>query len=406
MRLLCLVVSLLASVSAVQAALIAHWPLNETSGVVAADVANGRNGSLCEGATCATQGPTWVAGHFGNGLLFDGANDAVQVTANAAFNITGDITIAAWVKRASLTTNDAILAKTDQTDFWDYDFYICDAAGTGACAGHGNQLVLYGDFMSPVNVFSTGTIGDTTTFHHVAVVRSGSTYTFYIDGTASGTGTFSGTLPAQAVPVMLGTDGSPFHGVLDDVYLYNHALTAGEIGVLIGLAQLTFAWDAPTTGDPPTGYKLYWRIAPAAYTSFIDVGNVLTGTLSGLTPATLYYVSVIAYNATGDSVFAQEIGVFTGPTTPTAPTFLRMGAMSCREIRLRWERSFDDVAVTQYRVRRNGAQVGTTPGTVRLYDDIGLNPSTGYTYVVRAADASANESGDSNSLVLNTPACP
>jgi hypothetical protein len=43
---------------------------------------------------------------------------------------------------------------------------------------------------------------------------------------------------------------------------------------------------------------------------------------------------------------------------------------------------------------------------VRVYDDVGASPSTGYTYIVRAADDSANESGDSNSVVLTTPACP
>lgn len=186
-------------------------------------------------------------------------------------------------------------------------------------------------------------------------------------------------------------------------------LWAGVLGVvLLGVrlsqaANLSFAWDASTGA---TGYRLYCRIAPAAYSSSVDVGNVLTGMVTGLTPATLYYCTVTAYNALGESAFSQEIGLFTGPTTPTAPTFLREVAMSCREVRLRWNPSVDDIAVTQYRVRRNGAQVGTTAPADRFYDDIGVSPSTGYTYVVRASDASANESGDSNSLVLTTPACP
>jgi chitodextrinase len=174
-------------------------------------------------------------------------------------------------------------------------------------------------------------------------------------------------------------------------------------------ADLTLAWNAATDDVGVTGYRIYYRIAPAAYllANSVDMGNALTGTVTGLTAATLYYFCVTAHDVVpNESTCSQEIGVFTGPTTPTAPTFLRVGAMSCREVRLRWERSFDDLAVTQYRVRRNGAQVGTTAGPVRLYDDTGLSPSTGYTYVVRAADASANESGDSNSVVLTTPACP
>jgi hypothetical protein len=390
------------------AALIAHWPLNESgAAVVAAEVVNARNGSLCEDVTCGVQGPTWVNGHFGNGLLFDGNNDNVRVTANAAFNLTGDITIAAWIKRSTTSIKHPILAKTDQSTFWDYDFMVCDAGVSGDCTGHGNQLAFYADGLTPFIVFSTVTLTDTANFHHVAFVRSGSTYTFYIDGVVSGTGSLPGAFQTQNVPVMLGTDNNLFHGILDDVYLYNHALSAGEIVALMGAtAQLTFAWDAPTTGDPPTGYKLYWRIAPAPYTSFVDVGNVLTGTVTGLTASTLYYMSVVAYNAAGDGPFSQEVGNLAGPTTPTAPTFLRLGAMACREVLVRWNLSYDDMAVTEYRLRRNGAQIGTTAGTVRSYDDASVSPSTAYTYVVRAADALANESSDSNSLVLTTPACP
>jgi chitodextrinase len=178
-------------------------------------------------------------------------------------------------------------------------------------------------------------------------------------------------------------------------------------------ANLTFAWDAPTmnadnsTPVDVTGYRLYCRLPTDAYSTFVDVGNTLTGTFTGLTANTLYYCAVRAYDAAANlGPFGQEGGNVTGPTTPTAPTVLRMVAMACRELRLRWERSTDDLAVTEYRVRRNGVQVGITAGTVRLYDDTGLSPSTGYTYVVRAADASANESGDSNSLVLTTPGCP
>ena len=178
-------------------------------------------------------------------------------------------------------------------------------------------------------------------------------------------------------------------------------------------ADLIFAWDPPLVnadGSSPvdvTGYRLYCRLPAEAYSTFVDVGNALTGTFTGLTANTLVYCAVRAYDGAANvGPFSQEGGQITGPTTPTAPTFLRMGAMSCVEVRLRWEPSTDDLAVTQYRVRRNGAQIGTTAGTVRSYDDAGVDPNTGYTYVVRAADASANESSDSNSVVLTTPTCP
>jgi hypothetical protein len=128
-------------------------------------------------------------------------------------------------------------------------------------------------------------------------------------------------------------------------------------------ANLTFAWDASTDDVAVTGYRIYYRIAPAAYilANSVDMGNALTGTVTGLTAATLYYFCVTAHDVIpNEGVCSQEIGVVTGPTTPTAPTFLRQSAMSCRDVRLRWNPSFDDLAVTQYRVRRDAAQIGTT----------------------------------------------
>ena len=178
-------------------------------------------------------------------------------------------------------------------------------------------------------------------------------------------------------------------------------------------ANLTFTWVAPTTnadGSTPVnlaGYRIYYRIPPAAFSSFVDVGKSLTGTVTGLTADTLYYFAVVGYNGANElGAFSQEVGNFTGPTTPTAPSALRLVAMTCHQVELRWNPAFDDLGVTEYRVRRGGAQIATTAGSVRLYTDGTANPSTAYTYVVRAADASANESSDSNSVVATTPACP
>lgn len=174
-------------------------------------------------------------------------------------------------------------------------------------------------------------------------------------------------------------------------------------------ANLTFAWDAATDVGGVTGYRIYYRIAPAAYTlpNSVDVGNVLTGTVTGLTAATLYYLCVTARDAApNEGACSQEIGEFTGPIVPTAPTDTRVAGQTCQHVRLRWERSFDDLAVTEYHVRRDNVQIGTTSGTTRVYDDRTVSPSTGYTYHVRAGDASANESGNSNAVVITTPACP
>jgi fibronectin type 3 domain-containing protein len=70
---------------------------------------------------------------------------------------------------------------------------------------------------------------------------------------------------------------------------------------------VTLAWDPPA--DPRiTGYKVYVGTASGVYSTPIDVGNVTSYTLIGLTPGTVYYFVVTTYDSSGiESVFSNEV---------------------------------------------------------------------------------------------------
>ena len=79
---------------------VAHWRFDEGSGLTATDSsANGNNGTLRNGAT-------WGAGQILGSLSLDGQDDRVDVASSSTFNISGDISIAAWIKRAKITAVD------------------------------------------------------------------------------------------------------------------------------------------------------------------------------------------------------------------------------------------------------------------------------------------------------------
>jgi len=84
-----------------------------------------------------------------------------------------------------------------------------------------------------------------------------------------------------------------------------------------------------------------------------------------------------------------------GPDTepPTVPTDLAAMAVSTTQIALSWTASTDDVAVTGYRIYRDGEEVATS--TEPAYTDGGLWPRTTYTYEVSAFDAAGHESARS-----------
>lgn len=170
----------------------------------------------------ATGAPGSVAGQDGNAKSFSGTTTYYSSSSNAALGITGDITLECWVKRGAIATYGAMLSKTNGSSVYDYDFYMTSGAGN-------NQLRFFSDAATFPTVISTGVIADTTTWHHVAYVRTGSTYIFYIDGSQDSTGSQSGSFNNNSFGLFIGSDatsGSTFNGSIDEVRISNSARSA------------------------------------------------------------------------------------------------------------------------------------------------------------------------------------
>ncbi len=95
-----------------------------------------------------------------------------------------------------------------------------------------------------------------------------------------------------------------------------------------------------------------------------------------------------------------EGGGISDTSAPSVPQNVTATAVSSSQINLSWDASTDNVGVTGYRVTRDGVQIGAATSTT--YQDLGLSPSTSYTYQVSAYDAAGNESALSNSVIVAT----
>jgi len=152
-----------------------------------------------------------------------------------------------------------------------------------------------------------------------------------------------------------------------------------------------------------TGYRVY-----RGGTFLIALGNVTTYQNAGLTASTPYTYTVQAIdaagNASGQSTAANATTPATPDTTaPSTPAGLTANAISASQINLSWSASTDNVAVTGYRVYRNGVFL-TALGNVTTYQNIGLTGSTTYSYNVDAIDAAGNASGVSTAASATTQA--
>jgi len=201
-----------------------HLRLDETSGAVAADdSANDYDGTLVN-----MDDSDWVPGNIGNALDFDGVNDYVAVDDICAAMAGEDVTVCAWVKAPALNPATQFFISINTID-GDNKLLLGTPAGTATLSIVDAE---------PAWRHTTATIIDNT-WHHIAYVieNSSDTVTVYVDG--SDVFSFTLTVPIFKEDVFsLGqeydgmTTGDFYNGLLDDVRIYDWALSETEIATL------------------------------------------------------------------------------------------------------------------------------------------------------------------------------
>jgi hypothetical protein len=254
--------------------LVGWWTLDDGSGSVAKDSSgNGRDGTLL-GA------PQWIAGKIGAGALsFDGVDDVVQVADAPALALSNALTLSAWVKLNNFSTYYFIVDKqpsgTAGTNYpGNYEFRTTPAGLVqfGHQTSQGTDFTFYDS--------ASGLTAGRWTHVVVTVVKAGQVK-FYIDGTPAGSVAQSMNFPVlNNEPVRIGgrKDGySFFNGCLDDVRIYNRALTVDAIkDVMVGLAKLaTNPNPAHGAVDVPRDASLGWIAGKLPATHDVYLGKTL-----------------------------------------------------------------------------------------------------------------------------------
>jgi chitodextrinase len=180
------------------------------------------------------------------------------------------------------------------------------------------------------------------------------------------------------------------------------AAPSGSTASAVSATQINLSWTNNAVNQ--TGFKVerssdnvtFTQIATTSATTYPDVN---------LSPKTLYYYRVRATNASGDSDYTNVTTATTLPDTapPSAPSNLTASAASSTQINLSWTASADNVGATGYQIQRcqgvgctTFAQIVAPAGTGTTFIDMGLSPSTSYSYQVIATDAAGNLSSPSN----------
>jgi hypothetical protein len=204
--------------------LVAHWPLDEGQGVATADLSGNQNqGTL-------VNGPSWVAPAAPTtrsnpmALRLDGSNDYVNLTVRTVPRSEARKTIGVWFRNAAQTPRLRNLVA-----------FFNEAEDTGIHLGFDGAKVAvwrFGDF-DPIAISAQE---PDAAWHHLAYSWDGTTHLLYLDGAQVAMST--ATVSAGAVQTArFGTWELPeevFGGDIDEVRVYDRALSAPEIAALAG----------------------------------------------------------------------------------------------------------------------------------------------------------------------------
>ena len=203
------------------AGLIGYWNFDEGSGSIAHDTSgSGYNGAINAAA--------WTAGKINSGLSFNGTTSGV-VTPNIALGNT--FSISAWVNPGvPLESSYARIAETQYSP----GFYM----GTNG-PGTGYKLIVNGGTGATVSCGLSygcaegGTVSSG--WHLVTATFDGTTGRLYVDNALVGSDTFSAP-PNTNLPLNIGHyyagNTSGWNGGIDEVRLYNRALTGAEVSAI------------------------------------------------------------------------------------------------------------------------------------------------------------------------------
>jgi hypothetical protein len=202
------------SISAVEEGLVGYWPFDEGNGKVAQDVSGNKFDGKFVGA------PKWVQGKFGAALEFDGVDDRVVVPDDPKLDITKNLTFMAWFSPKEVLTSHRMMVKNNSI-FVIFDF------------GNADTVEL---LVKPNNDFveSKTTDWKVNAWYHFAGTFDGKALRVYINGELEGEKNHALDIAPSDLELWIGGDdnGRPtdhFPGIIDEVRIYNKALTEAEI---------------------------------------------------------------------------------------------------------------------------------------------------------------------------------
>ncbi len=280
--------------------LVAWWPFDEQSGPTAFDLVAGNNGTL-------VGKPTPVTGIIDWALSFDHVKDYVEVPSHSLLNVgTGDFSIDAWVQTlASGRSVEAIVDKRIAEPTGGYSFFVYRGR-------LGLQMALGGRF---TNFIGSGFVADGKP-HHVAVTvarRQADGIRFYVDGVLAmpsfNPQEYQDLSLDNDAPLRLGANSASrdafWDGLLDEVEIFNRALSPNEVSTLAGAAS-----GKCKCAHPASAPVAWWTFDETMGAKAFDIASHFSGPHDGNIQRPVHVIGRV-----GNALLFDGLGLVQVPNT-------------------------------------------------------------------------------------------
>ncbi len=215
-----------AAPAAATTAPVGQWKLNEGQGTQVADSSgNGNNGTLFGDVA-------WTSGIAGSALDFVDGSSGVKIIDNSVLEPVSTVTVSAWIKQSSSPGGYRYIVAKGATG--------CSAASYGLYSGPNGGLEFYVSRARGTKYERSPDAGTRVwdgSWHYAVGTFDGTTVRLYVDGAEIGSGTpYPGNIEYLLrssndfyIGDYPGCASRGFRGAIDDVTVWNRALTPAEI---------------------------------------------------------------------------------------------------------------------------------------------------------------------------------